>query len=209
MTMSGRLKPLSRLAAMRGRTRKSLLVCVFALTLAGCGGDSGTIPPQDANTLLNELKAVRTDVESGDCDTAQQHAQELIGAVAQLPNDVDPDVASELTKASEHLDQLASTQCTGASGLTGVQPSTSTTSTTTVEPTETSTTETSTTTQEQTSDQPPTEPQGGDNAGQQPPAGGQDQGGQGGNPTPTPTPTPGGGVPPSGGVTPGGGSGGG
>jgi hypothetical protein len=198
--------PITRLAAMRWRTRKSLLVCVFALTLAGCGGDSGTIPPQDANTLLNELKAVRSDVEAGNCDTAQQHAQELIGAVAQLPNDVDPDVASELTKAADHLDQLAATQCTGTTGLGGVQPSTSTT--TTVAPTETSTTETSTTTQEQTSDQPPTEPQGGGN-GQQPPAGGQDQGGQGGNPTPTPTPTPGGGVPSTGGVTPDGGGGGG
>jgi len=181
-----------------------LLSCVFALALAGCGSsDSGTIPPNDAENLLNLVTAVQGDISDGECERATEHAQELVSEVNQLPQEVDSDVANELAKASTNLERLAGTQCTdtGASGTSGAQ-TTSTTST--VPETTTSTTVPETTTTEQTTtttttpeQQAPTQDQG-----QQPPTG-QNQG-QGGQTTP---PAPGGGGPASGGVTGGGNAG--
>jgi hypothetical protein len=203
-------RPLSRLAAVGGRTRRSLLACLIALGIAGCGSDDGTIPENQSSDLLALLDSVRSNADSGDCDVAANTAQEFVNRVDQLPSEVDADVRDELDKAATNLDQLASDQCkepeTGASGIGGVQPTeetstveeeTSTTTTTEEEP------ETSTTTT--TDEEPPTqEPPGnqGDQGGPgepvTPPTG--DQGQQGGGP--------GGGVsPPSGGVGAGGSAG--
>jgi cell division septation protein DedD len=186
---------------MAGRNRKSLLVCVFALALAGCGSSNdGTIPPSDADTLLTDLAAVQSDVAAGNCDFAKQHAQEFVDAVNALPSDVDPKVSGELTKAALNLDALASDpgQCaTGATGETTTESTTSTTETSV--PTESTTSEPTTTTTEQetTTISPPDEEPNTD-PNQQPPGGGQDQGGQVG----------GGGLePPTGGVAGGGGGG--
>ncbi len=192
-------EPLSRLAAMRGTLRNSLLMCAFALALAGCGSDDGTIPPGDADNLLNQIDAVRDAVQEGDCDLAQSHAEELISQVDELPNDVDPEVAGALTKAAANLDDLAANpdQCTetGASGIPGAQPTETTDTTETVEP-ETTTTETTTTDEEPpeeetTTIEPPPDDEPQEDPGQQPPTG--NQGGQGGG-------AGGGGAPPSGGV---------
>jgi len=200
--LSEALKPITRLAAMRVRPLISLLSCVFALTVAGCGsGDGGTIPPNDAENLLNLVTAVQGDISDGECERATEHAQELVTEVGQLPSEVDADVANELAKASTNLEQLAGSQCTdtGASGETGAQ-TTATTTSVPETPTTTSVPETSTTTDESSTTQPeqqtPTE-----QPNQQPPTG-QNQG-QGGPPTP---PSNGGG-PASGGVTGGGNAG--
>lgn len=200
MTLPRRQNPLSRLAAMRGTLRNALLVCAFALTLAGCGdGDDGTIPPDDAGDLLAVLAAVERYAEEGNCDLAQKNAAELINQVNALPNDVDPKVASELTKASDHLRVLASDpdNCTetGTSGITGLE---TTDTTDTEEPPETTVTETTTPEEETTTDEQPPEDEN-----TEPPTGqGQDEGNQGGGQTE------GGGVEPSsGGVTPSGGGG--
>ena len=190
---------------MRGRLPIPLLVCALALTLAGCGsGDDGTIPPDDANNLLNQVEAVKNDVESGDCETAKQHAQELVAGVNALPNDVDPDVASELTKAAFNLTQLASTDCEeGTSGITGLDTTETDTTATQTETTQPETTTTTTTEPETTTstEEQPEEPPA-------PPGGGNEGGNEGGGNV---NPTPGGGglVPPSGGVEPGGGGSGG
>jgi hypothetical protein len=196
---------------MARRTPKSLLACAVALALGGCGGGGdGTIPPDEADNLLNQLAALQDDVSRGDCDTAKQHAEEFKTGVNELPNDVDPDVASELTKAAANLEDLAAdpSQCAG-SGTTGesgvdatdttepdtteAEPATTTTDTTTTEPDTTS----EDTTDEPADETPPPESgnQGGDEGGDVSPA-------PGGNVTPTPS---GGLQPPSGGVTPGGG----
>jgi hypothetical protein len=193
----------TRLAAMPGAIRKSLLVCVFALALAlaGCGSDDeGTIPPSDAENLLNQLAAVQSAVSEGDCDFAQEHAEEFAGAVEALPNDVEPKVAEELSKAAGNLETLAADpdQCTetGASGEDGVEPTTPTetapeeTSTTSTTSTTSSTTDEETTTNEPSGEQPSEAP------GQEPPSGNQGQGGGTG-----------GGEPPTGGVTGGGNAG--
>jgi hypothetical protein len=183
---------------MPGRTRICLLSCVFALAISGCGSsDDGTIPPSDAENLLTLLSAVQTEAAQGECELAQDHAQEFVSAVGNLPPDVDPKVADELDTAATNLDQLAKdpAECTeaGASGALGDQSTTSTTSTVSPD----TTTETSTTEEQPTTTlEPPTGQQG--QPDQQPPAGGQDQGGS----------TDGGsGGPASGGVTGGGSAG--
>jgi hypothetical protein len=177
---------------MRGRLRNPLLVCGIALTLAGCGGGGdGTIPPSDAENLLNQLEAVQNDVQSGDCDTAAQHTQEFIAGVNALPKGVDPQVESELTKAADNLRTMVSdpTECAiGTTGNTGLETTdttaTDTTDTETTAPettvTETTTPEEETTTQEEPAEQPPAPTGGGNEGGDQgggdtspPPSGGE------------------------------------
>ena len=201
------VRPMSRLAAMAGRTQISLLLCAFAFGIAGCGGSSdGSIPQEQAGDLLALLDTLQNDVQAGECDHVTGTADEFASRVQQLPPDVDSDVRNELTKAAAHLDQLAgeASSCTpvetGASGPAGLETTTETT--TPDETTTTSTTEETTTTT--TDEAPPTEPQGnGGGNGQQPdeapapPSDNQGQDGSGG-----------GGVSPStGGVGPGGGGG--
>ncbi len=197
MSDPGRRKPITRLAAMPRRGPICLLSCVFALAFASCGSSNdGTIPPDEADTLLTLVAAVKNDVVNGECDRAKAHAQELVSEVDQLPNEVDPDVADELAKAATNLEGLSETDCTdtGASGETGVA-TTSTTSSTTTEVTTAPTTTEETSTTSTTTDQQPTE-----QPNQTPPTGQPDQGGgqtgQGGT-----------GGPASGGVTGGGNAG--
>ena len=197
MSDPGRRKPITRLAAMPRRGPICLLSCVFALAFASCGSSNdGTIPPDEADTLLTLVAAVKNDVVNGECDRAKAHAQELVSEVDQLPNEVDRDVADELAKAATNLEGLSETDCTdtGASGETGVA-TTSTTSSTTTEVTTAPTTTEETSTTSTTTDQQPTE-----QPNQTPPTGQPDQGGgqtgQGGT-----------GGPASGGVTGGGNAG--
>jgi hypothetical protein len=192
-----------------GRTRISLLACLFALVLAGCGSDGGTIPENQSSDLLSLLDNVQSNAQSGDCDTASGFAQEFANRVDELPSDVDADVRQELDKAATNLDQLASdsNQCNapeeGASGEGGFEPTTEstptveeTTSTTTEEP---ETTTTTTTTDEEAPTQQPSDNQGQGGSGTTPPvtppSSGQGQQGEGSS---------GGTAPSSGGVTPGG-----
>jgi hypothetical protein len=203
-------RALSRLAAMAGRTRISLLVCLFAFGLAGCGSDDGTIPSEQAGDMLALLDTLQNDVQDGDCDHVTGTAEEFSSRVENLPSGVDSDVRNELNKAAAHLDQLASDPdaCTpvetGATEPSGVETTPDTTTTEETTPTTTDETTTTTTT---TDEEAPTEPDNhGPGNGQQP-----DQ-------APAPPPTDqgpggdtggdGGGVsPPSGGVGPGGSAG--
>jgi hypothetical protein len=212
MRSSERHRPITRLAAMRGRLHNWLLVCAFALTLAGCGsGDDGTIPEDEAGDLLSVLEAMQNQLEEGECDLVDENAEEFLSRVNALPGDVDPEVAGELTRAGERLSELAGDpdQCaTGASGEEGPEPTDTTETDTSVETTttETTTDEESTTTDEEPAeedeepsedDQPPEPPSPEPDL---PPEGGDEGGGS--NVTPTPDPDLEG--PPSGGVQPGG-----
>jgi hypothetical protein len=183
---------------MPRRTQIALLAGVFAIAIGGCGGDNGTIPTQDSEELLNMLAQVESLVETGDCAVAATSAGQLTDAINELPEDVDPEVQSALTKGASNL--LALTKdpdnCTGE-GNTGEEGA----QTTETETTESSTTETATSTVEQTStiEEPteetqPVEPTEGNQA--PPTVDGSDQGPQGGGPGATG----GGGGPASGGV---------
>jgi hypothetical protein len=151
---------------MLGRTPIALLAGVFAIAIGGCGGsDGGTIPSSDSTKLLTLLSQLQSYVSTGDCALAEDAAADVTAAVKALPDGVDPEVETALTKGADNLAELTKdpTQCTdGASGPTGVQ----TTETTSTTSTETSTTTTPTTTDETT---PP------ENTGEQPPTG-QDNG---------------------------------
>ncbi len=177
----------SRLGAMPARAKISLLACVCAVTLAGCGSsEQGTIPPANSAQMITLLAAVEKNAGSGDCELAQRQADEFKHAVDLLPAEVDDEVKRGLFDVAENLIELTQdpSQCVdqGASGATGLVPTTDT-STTSVPPTTqtTTTTEPSTTT---STDQTPTNTGGGGNAppeppAPQPPAGG----GGGGSPT--------------------------
>jgi len=210
-------RPLSRLAAVGGRTRISLLACLIALGLAGCGSDDGTIPQSQSSDLLALLDNVQETADTGDCDHASEFAREFANRVDELPSDVDADVREELNKAAANLDQLAgdSSQCkpppeTGASDTGGVLETTESTSTVEESTTTTTTDEEPDTTTSTTEEEP-------SNQGNQ---GNQGNEGTSGQTTPPSPPTPpstpdqgeqggsGGGVePPSGGVGAGGNAG--
>lgn len=184
----GRQGPVTRLGAMLGRTRIALLAGIFALGIAGCGGNNGTIPQDDSQQLLNMLSLLQNQVETGDCTLAEDTATKIDAAISNLPDSVDPNVQDALSKGAENLTELAKSpsQCTeGASGAAGVQTTdttstdtTSTTSTTTETTSSTPETTTTETTQPQqdTTEQPPT----GIPPGHQTPPGNGNQGQQGG-----------------------------
>jgi hypothetical protein len=197
---------------MAGRTRISLLVCLFAFGLAGCGSNDGTIPSEQAGDMLALLDALQSDVQDGQCDHVTGTAQEFSSRVQNLPSDVDSDVRNALTKAAAHLDELAAapSACTpvetGATGPSDVETTPDTTTTEETTPTTTEETTTTTTTDEEAPTEPDNNGSGNGSGNGEPPdqapAPPTDQG-QGGD-----TGDNGGGVsPPSGGVTPGGSSG--
>lgn len=175
---------------MPPRTRIALLAGVFAIAIGGCGsGDNGTIPPQNSEELLNVLTQIETLVETGDCTLAAGRVTELTDAINQLPDDVDPEVQSALTKGASNL--LALTKdpdnCTGegATDEGGVEPLESTSTSTTTTATSTTTVPEDTSTTEETQEEPPADQPTQDN--ETPPAGDTgdngnqgDQGDQGG-----------------------------
>jgi hypothetical protein len=184
---------------MLGRTRIALLAGVFAIGIAGCGGDDGTIPKDQSEELLGMLNLLQNQIETGDCTLAEGTASKIDEAVGNLSNEVDPEVQDALNKGAEHLAQLTPEQCVegGATGAEGAQTTDTTDAETSTEITTTtssSTTTEATSTEEDTTEPPPTgtppgheTPPGGGNAGG--PRGEGDQGG----------PASGGIVPPGGG----------
>ncbi len=155
----GRRRPVTRLAAMLGRTRIALLLGVFAIGIGGCGGgEDGTIPTDESEALLSLLSAVQSSVSTGDCDIAEQTAAEVVDRVNNLPSDVDNELQEALTKASQQLVALANNpeECVGE-GTSGPE-GTDTTEPTTTEEEPTTTEEEPTTTDEEpttTEEEPP------------------------------------------------------
>ena len=133
-------RPASRLAAMLRRATKPLLVLVSAALIAGCGSDEpGTIPDDNANVLIDLVNAVEEAVAEGDCDAAQQNADEFEAAVDNLPAEVDDEVKDGLRQAGDRMAELSREpdQCdsdTGPTGADGPEEETSTTTTTEEEP---------------------------------------------------------------------------
>jgi hypothetical protein len=150
--------------------------CAFALVACG-SDDEGTIPPDDAQAMLDALGDAQAERDEQDCAGLADAAGNLITEVDDLPDSVDPEVRTALAEGGQNLQDLASdeSKCepagpTGPTGPSGQQ--TETTEPATVPPvTETTTAET-TTTEEQTVEEPP--PSGG--GGGQGPSGNQDEG---------------------------------
>jgi uncharacterized membrane protein YgcG len=123
-----------------------LLALAAAALLAGCGGDEGTIPPENSEDLLARLTEIEEAVPRGDCDGAQASADLFVQQVDQLPADVDDEVKRLLNAGGVRLQELAADQCeepppTGASGEEGFQPEEPTTTPETTADTTTDTAE--------------------------------------------------------------------
>jgi hypothetical protein len=128
---------------MLGRTRIALLGAVFALGIAGCGGNDGTIPQDNSQQLLNMLTLLQNQVETGDCTLAEGTASQIDEAISKLPDSVDPDVQNALSKAAENLTELSKdpSQCdSSTTGAQGAQTTDTTSTTTTTTPTDTTST---------------------------------------------------------------------
>ena len=175
----------SRLATVLRRAAKPLLVIVAAALLAGCGSDEeGTIPADDADTLISLLNAVEEAVADQNCEFAEDYASQFVDAVNQLPAEVDDEVKEGLREAGQQMTDLSQDpeQCdpdAGASGEEGPEEEPTSTTTTSEEP---ETTTTTTTTEEEQTDpsnegQGPPDQSGGNPGGGNEGAGGGNQGG--------------------------------
>jgi hypothetical protein len=96
--------------------------------------------------LIGHLDAIEDGVAAGDCDMAQQQADEFVAAVNDLPAEVDDEVKRGLQEAAERLEDLSNdrSQCEETTGATldNLEPTTTAPTTTTPTTTETTTTET-------------------------------------------------------------------
>jgi hypothetical protein len=129
----------SRLARVlrTGRTALALALAAGAVTLAACGDDEGgTIPPANADQMIDQVDQIETAVEQGECTSAQTDVSQLQGAIFSLPKDVGVDTKNDLRDLATNLGNLVTTQCeepeetpetttpeTGATGAEGSVPS--------------------------------------------------------------------------------------
>lgn len=155
--------PITRLASVlrSGRIAPALALVGATAGLAACGaGDgAGTIPPQSADAMIEQLDRVQSNVEDGNCSLAAGAVSQLSQQVNLLPIQVGTKTKDELRRLVGNLGELVNdpTQCkepdTGPSDETSV----ATTSSTTTPPPTSTTTSTTTTTSSQPPDQPPNE----------------------------------------------------
>jgi hypothetical protein len=188
---NGGREPVARLAAMPRPPLFLLSVAlgaVVAVALASCGEDDegGTIPPQNASAMLQDLDDARGEQSSGDCEGLADAAGNLRTEIDGLPDTVDTEVKTALIEGAENLQNQAldESECqpTGPTGSSGPQTDEET------EPPPTTPTETDTTTETETEGEPPPEQpgnEGGGNLGEgdeggQPPGHGGEPPGQGG-----------------------------
>jgi hypothetical protein len=163
---------------MRRRAKISLLACLGAAALAGCGsGSDGTIPSAASETMIALLDSIDASVAAGDCELASKQADEFKRTVDLLPAPVDDEVKAGLFEAADNLISLTAdpSQCvestTGASGLLEPSPEAptrepaTTSTTTTPEPTTTTSTTTTQPADTQPGQQPPEQPSGGGGQG--------------------------------------------
>lgn len=184
MTGSARYA-LTRLAAMRGRTRLAGPAVTLALAAAGagCGGEDGgaQIPPDSADAMLETAQRIEDAVTERSCETAQGLTTELRGQVEALPEETDPEIVDALDQMVSRLDEQLDGECV-EEGTTDTEeePTTEPTETTVApEPTTSVPTETTTTTEpppeEEEEEAPPPDssgPGGGEGPPVTPPAGG-------------------------------------
>ena len=122
------------LAVLRtGRIALALALAAGGLTLGACGeDDEGTIPPDDADALLQEVDNLQQNVDGGDCSLAAGTADRLFEQVRLLPKEVGQETKQDLFNLVTNLENLVDEQCAEASepdtptpdtGATGAQGS--------------------------------------------------------------------------------------
>jgi hypothetical protein len=146
------------------------LGAIAAVVLVSCGSDddTGGIPPEAADGMLNELEAARAAQDEGDCDEVAESSEQIRVAAEALPDTVDAELRAAIVEGSANLGELANTQCEPTT-TTEEEPETTETepTTTAAEPTTTTTEETTTTTEPEE----PEEGEGDDDGGNGEPTG--------------------------------------
>jgi hypothetical protein len=166
--------------------RTSISICALALAaaaLGACGSDDEEnkgrpIPASQVTALDRELDAIqrRLEVGGGACgDIETRSRSDVDGILAQVPQDVDPEVRDSLQRSFERLFELAASQCDEEKGQDTTPTETEQTPTIPTVPTEPETTPTETD-QQQTDEEPggkkpKKEKNRGGGQGQGPPAG--------------------------------------
>jgi hypothetical protein len=129
------------------------LAGVACAALIACGGKTDhLIPTKNASSLEQQLSAVQSSVDQGDCVTAGSDLGNLTKAVDNLPSSVDAQLRERLTRGVAHLVDIAPDACAAKQTVTETTPAVTTDTTATEtqpepEPTPTETTETPTTTE--------------------------------------------------------------
>jgi len=141
-----------------------------ALLVAACGGGSGLLSSDQANTLNGQLNQLASAVGSHNCNAAQNASQSFATAVAGLPQTVNSTVRSNLTQGASTISDLAVRDCQNKAPTTPTATTATATTQTTTQPTTTTHQATTTTTNSNppppTTHQnpPPTTPSGGGSA---------------------------------------------
>ena len=162
----------ARLAEVSAAARISLLACVSAILLAGCGSDlEPTIPDQNAAELQTSLEGIQASIAAGRCDIALKQADDFKSDVFLLPASVEDAVKQGLFEVADQLTALIEEEPGCAPSTTEPsgaleEPEPTTTSTSTTSPTTTTTTTTTDTTSTDTTqpdsddedEAPPVEP---------------------------------------------------
>jgi hypothetical protein len=121
-----------------------------SLIVAACGGGSGLLSGDQANTLNGQLDQVNSAVGSRNCAAAANASQGFGNAVANLPQTVNTTLRANLTQGASTISDLAARDC-----RTTMTPTT-TTATASTATASTATTTSSTTTTTTTHTAPPT-----------------------------------------------------
>jgi hypothetical protein len=114
-----------------------------SLVVAACGGGSGLLSGDQANTINSQLNQISSALAAGDCRAVSSATVNLSNAVANLPSGVNPTLRSNLDQGVSTVGQLANQQCKPASTGTPTTSTSTSTTTTTTTPTATSHTTTS------------------------------------------------------------------
>jgi hypothetical protein len=136
------------------------LLCGFALALVvatGCGSDrSNLIPSSRASELVNQLDAIKSAIDAGDCTGLDAKITRFHDDATSLTTPVDSRLRKRLNQGVKSLRDHALTDCQAAAAA---KTSTTTTDTTTTDTTPTTTTDTTptTTTDTTTTDTTPTD----------------------------------------------------
>jgi hypothetical protein len=127
----------------------------FAVSfLVACGGGSGLLTGNQADTLNSQLDQVSAAFQSGQCGAAASAATAFSNAIENLPASVNASLINNLRQGASAVGQLTATNCrTQSTTTTATTPTSSTTSSTA---TTTSTTSSTNTTATQTITTPAT-----------------------------------------------------
>jgi len=92
--------------------------------LVACGGQSGLLSRQEANTLSGELNQVSNALNSGDCAAVSNASTSFNNDVTSLPSSVNRTLRQDLSQGATTVSQLALKQCQQAAASTPTTQST-------------------------------------------------------------------------------------